>query len=650
VSVAEAVSDQSSVICVSARRDSDDSSTVATSSWTSDSSGTLVPSSLSTADTPRKRELKHKLRIKIRQCRRLQSKLSAVSKHHTTVMSKQSALNKLKPCLSNAAFSLISAQVRLHNKTVRHWTDNERLIAMSVYYQSPRAYRYLSKILKLPSKASINRWLKTVRVEPGINWYMIKLLEAKMKHFSDVDRQCVLLMDEMSLKKGLRYCKMRDLVVGYVDDGTERKPTMATSALVFMIRGIFKCWKQAVCFAFTCDSLQSFEVKQLTEQIFTALQDIGLKILGLVSDQGSTFSKMFREWGVSSSQPFVNISGNRVLVFPDPPHLLKNMRNMLFHNDVVHSGGTAKWCYITQLFEKDSSKVYRLAPRLKNKHISLPPFSQMKVKLASQALSHSVAAGIETYISHNQLPVDAMATAEFCGRVNDLFDCFNSSTLKCRSAPNRSALSTGSCHLKLLNDISTWLDGIKVIDRVTGKQLTNRFKCIIGWKQAIEALKLLWSTVSEMDSVKFLFTRRINQDPLENFFGVIRQRGCLRDNPVPLEFLFSFKQACVNGLLAPSQFTNSEVDVDDLLMIFAREGMSNSTKQIQAKSCSKSKQFAVTPTHDLECGSDILEVNGLVYFAGFMLKKLLSVHKCEHCSSLRDMSLSVSLFLILCIL
>jgi len=142
--------------------------------------------------------------------------------------------------------------------------------------------------------------------------------------------------------------------------------------------------------------------------------------------------------------------------------------------------------------------------------------------------------------------------------------------------------------------------------------------------------------VSAMDGVKFLFTRRINQDPLQNFFGVIRQHSCLRDNPVPPEFMFSFKQACVNSLLAPSQFTNSEVNVDDLLLILAHKGMSSSTKQILTKSCSKSKQFAVTRTRDLECGSDILEVNGLVYFACFMLKKLLSVHDCEHCNNLRD--------------
>ena len=95
-------------------------------------------------------------------------------------------------------------------------------------------------------------------------------------------------------------------------------------------------------------TVQASEVKELTVKIISALQDVGLKIVGLVSDQGSTFSKMFREWG--SASPYVNISGNRFLVFPDPPHLLKNMRNMLVHNDVIHAGGTAKWSYIDQFF------------------------------------------------------------------------------------------------------------------------------------------------------------------------------------------------------------------------------------------------------------------------------------------------------------
>jgi hypothetical protein len=64
--------------------------------------------------------------------------------------------------------------------------------------------------------------------------------QAKVKNLSVKDKQCILLMDEVALKKGLRYCKMRDIVVGYVDDGVERSTVMANSALVFMVRGLFK--------------------------------------------------------------------------------------------------------------------------------------------------------------------------------------------------------------------------------------------------------------------------------------------------------------------------------------------------------------------------------------------------------------------------
>lgn len=595
-----------------------------------------LPAQQQLVDTPRKKELKHKLRLKVRQCQRLRARLSSVPKQ-TTVNSLQSALCKLQPCLSPAAFSLLSAQVRLHNKSVRKWTDSERMIALSLYYQSPKAYRFLGKVMKLPSKSSISRWLQHIRVEPGLNRYMIMLLEARVKNLNEIDRECVLLMDEITLKKGLRYCKMRDIVVGYTDDGVERTAVMATSALVFMVRGLFKHWKQAISFVFTASNLKSSSVKQYVVQIIEALQGIGLRVRAIVSDQGGTFSKMFREWGVTTSQPSVNILGGDVMVFPDPPHLLKSMRNMLCHYDVTHAEGTAKWNHISQFFEQDIVKVYRLAPRLKAKHVNLPPFSQMKVKLASQVFSHSVAAGIETYISHGRLPEDALGTVTFCARMNDLFDCFNSSTVKCRLAPYRSALSSSSRHLTRLSELSKWLDSITVSDRLKGKDVTNRFRCIQGWKQAIEALSQLWQTLCTVNGVKFLFTRRINQDPLENFFCVVRQHGCQRDNPVPLEFMFAFKQVCINSLLVPSQCSNSEIDVDDLLAILTHKeasGMNTKSDDITNKKHSMESKFHAVS--GLKLGCDILEQNGLLYFSGFLLKKLFAFHTCEECSKQRE--------------
>ena len=51
----------------------------------------------------------------------------------------------------------------------------------------------------------------------------------------------------------------------------------------------------------------------------------------------------------------------------------------------------------------------------------------MKVNLAVQVLSQSVASGIR-YVAHltNKFPREAMYTADFCEFFNNLFDIFNS--------------------------------------------------------------------------------------------------------------------------------------------------------------------------------------------------------------------------------
>ena len=101
------------------------------------------------------------------------------------------------------------------------------------------------------------------------------------------------------------------------------------------------------------------------------------------------------------------------------------------------------------------------------------------------------------------------STDAFCSNMNELFDIFNSSRFD-ESVSARRPLSSDSNHFQLLDDHADWLKTVRVLERVTGKDITNRFKCINGWLQAINALKLLWDDIS--CSTKFLFTRRINQD------------------------------------------------------------------------------------------------------------------------------------------
>ena len=60
-----------------------------------------------------------------------------------------------------------------------------------------------------------------------------------------------------------------------------------------------------------------------------------------------------------------------------------------------------KWEYIGDFYNKDKTMLIRMASKLKDKHIILPPFSAMRVNLAAQVLCHSVAAGINTLCALN---------------------------------------------------------------------------------------------------------------------------------------------------------------------------------------------------------------------------------------------------------
>lgn len=53
------------------------------------------------------------------------------------------------------------------------------------------------------------------------------------------------------------------------------------------------------------------------------------------------------------------------------------------------------------------------------------------------------------------------------------------------------------------------------------------------------ALPMLLDYMKEdYKGISYILTRRINQDPLESFFGVFRFRsGSLHDNPIPMEFI-----------------------------------------------------------------------------------------------------------------
>ena len=102
-----------------------------------------------------------------------------------------------------------------------------------------------------------------------------------------------------------------------------------------------------------------------------------------------------------------------------------------------------------------------MAAKLQDKHIDLPPFSAMRVSLAAQVLSHSVAAGISTLSILGHFDAQAEHTASFIKMFDEMFNAFNSNSLKC-SQKFRRAIQNESGYVQFFNDALTFVDTIQL--------------------------------------------------------------------------------------------------------------------------------------------------------------------------------------------
>ena len=59
---------------------------------------------------------------------------------------------------------------------------------------------------------------------------------------------------------------------------------------------------------------------------------------------------------------------------------------------------------------------------------------------------------------------------------------------------------------------------------------------------SINSLQAIWDELHQKHDIKFLFTRQLNQDCVENLFSVIRSKGAARDNPDSQQFRAALKQ------------------------------------------------------------------------------------------------------------
>ncbi|XP_022786484.1 uncharacterized protein LOC111326694 isoform X1 [Stylophora pistillata] len=247
-----------------------------------------------------------------------------------------------------------------------------------------------------------------------------------------MQRYILLLFDEMKILSNLVFDKVSGELNGFLDLGDpdinfgilEKADKIASHAMVFYIRGLCTELKFSLAY-FATDGITSYQLMPLFWQAVGVLElTCNLWVIASTSDRVSPNQAFYRmhkpldgNAGTEVCYRTVNLyAPNRfIYIFSDAAHLIKTTRNCVYSSGhgtctqyMWNDGHCILWQHFIQLFHQDLDNGPKLLPRLTYDHIKLSAYSTMRVNLAVQILSVSVANVLKSFG-----PPDTIATSKF---------------------------------------------------------------------------------------------------------------------------------------------------------------------------------------------------------------------------------------------
>ncbi|KAF0717771.1 Uncharacterized protein FWK35_00034244, partial [Aphis craccivora] len=508
-------------------------------------------------DTPKKKKLRSTIQ---NQRKIIKNKRSTICKLRSNLKSYRQELNAHKHLLNKIKYSSKGSKVltkmQLFHGHRKCWTQAEKNFSIGLFYKSPATYKYLrnKQNIILPGVSTIKKWIGSSKFMPGFNTGFLKQLQLKIETMTNEEKYCVVVFDEMSIKKYLEYSKYLDMVEGFEDLGHKgRTNKIASLAMVFIARGLYSRWKMPITYFLSASSMKHDILSELIIEVVEKLNRIGLSVTAIVCDQGTNNVAALKKLGISKEKPYFNVGTNTIFSIFDVPHIIKNFRNNLLKDDFIYKGQRITFNDIKKTYDIDkSSGTSRALLKITDSHIQPGPFQKMSCKLALQVFSHSVAATMKTCITTGQLTTStASATADFIEEINRTFDCLNSKKLY-TSNPYTCAISEERPgQLNLLLNSKNWCEQLR--KTYNGKE--TRPPCFDGLVQTINAIQMLYIQQQKL-GYTFLLTSRLNQDVIENLFSVFRQRGGFNRNPTAKTFRTTFRINILVNLIKSSDASN----------------------------------------------------------------------------------------------
>lgn len=121
------------------------------------------------------------------------------------------------------------------------------------------------------------------------------------------------------------------------------------------------------------------------------------------------------------------VNSQKVLIIYDVPHLFKSIRNIFYEaGEIVLDSKKGKWAHLITLENKNKTTLH--FNKITKLHVEPKFRSKMRVKLAAQILSNTVAAILKLLadsVENKEESKEILETAYVIEKLDRLFDCTN---------------------------------------------------------------------------------------------------------------------------------------------------------------------------------------------------------------------------------
>ena len=439
-------------------------------------------------------------------------------------------------------------QMRWHPAILR-WCLQQHARSQSCYEEIRK-----SGILRLPSGRTLLRYRNLNHPETG--WHEGTLGEmrrvydefiAKKKGRSDRGHIGGIYFDEVKIKEGLVWDPKTDELIGFTDfpdsEPLESPATLpsviATHVMQFHFRSLFSTFYYPCAFFLTTNAKSD----QIDKMFWAGVRELyvrGFHVLVACGDGASSNRKFFQDCSDADGEiPYKTTNpytDQPIFFLSDPTHLIKKLRNNLSKSGthssstryLTHYGEPIVWDQIRAVFLRDSERPLRFTP-LRQEHVHLTSFTKMRSRLAFDIFHERV----QVEMSACE-PKATIAIRQFLARVKDMINFFTSHNRLCSVNDEifRSFCAAMTWFCDWWRERQAAHGGVKskaAKEFLSIQVYTDMLTTFCGFQGLLTWVQAKNKDLPEKDQW-YLQAFRINQDFLEQYFGLQRSAGSANSN------------------------------------------------------------------------------------------------------------------------